>query len=63
MKNIKKIWATILVIAVAVTTLAGFSSVRANDEIFVTLDGRKLDFDVKPQIIDGRTVVPLRKNF
>ncbi len=63
MKNIKKIWATVLVIAVAVTILTGFSSVRANDEIIVTLDGAKIDFDVKPQIIDGRTVVPLRKIF
>lgn len=63
MKNIKKISAVILVIAVVITMLAGFSSVTANDDITVTLDGTKIDFDVKPQIIDGRTVVPLRKIF
>ncbi len=63
MKNIKKIWAVSLVIAIAITMLLGFASVTANDDITVTLDGAEIDFDVKPKIIDGRTVVPFRKIF
>ena len=32
-------------------------------EIKVYLDGRQLVFDVNPQIINGRTLVPMRKIF
>jgi len=32
-------------------------------EISVTVDGAALQFDVSPQIIDGRTMVPLRVVF
>lgn len=35
----------------------------ADGEIKVLLDGKKLKFDVPPQIIDGRTMVPLRTIF
>lgn len=35
----------------------------AADEITVELDGTEIIFDVPPQIIDGRTMVPLRKIF
>jgi Copper amine oxidase N-terminal domain. len=35
----------------------------ATDEIKVMLDGTQLTFDVLPQIIDGRTMVPMRKIF
>lgn len=34
-----------------------------NDEISVLVGGSKLEFDVQPQIIDGRTMVPMRKIF
>lgn len=34
-----------------------------NDEISVLVSGSKLEFDVQPQIIDGRTMVPMRKIF
>lgn len=37
--------------------------VYAEDEIKVLLDGEKLVFDVPPQIIDGRTMVPMRAIF
>ena len=35
----------------------------ANDGITVTLNGDKIEFDVQPQLIDDRTMVPLRKIF
>lgn len=35
----------------------------ASDAIYVTLDGIYVDFDVKPQIISGRTMVPIRAIF
>lgn len=35
----------------------------ANDGITVTLNGDKIDFDVQPQLINDRTMVPLRKIF
>ena len=34
-----------------------------NNDISVTIDGQKLDFDVKPQIINERTMLPLRAVF
>ncbi len=61
--NNKKILAVFIAVALLVTILAGFSAVMANDEITVTLDGKKIEFDVKPQIISERTVVPFRKIF
>ena len=35
----------------------------AEDEIAVTINGSAISFDVPPQIIDGRTMVPMRKIF
>jgi hypothetical protein len=35
----------------------------ANEEVGVFLDGDLLEFDVQPQIINGRTMVPMRKIF
>lgn len=35
----------------------------ADDGITVTLNGDKIEFDVQPQLIDDRTMVPLRKIF
>lgn len=35
----------------------------AEDEISVTLNGQEIAFDVPPQLIDNRTMVPLRKIF
>ncbi|MCX7745317.1 MAG: copper amine oxidase N-terminal domain-containing protein [Clostridia bacterium] len=37
--------------------------VPANAPISVTIDGSVVDFDVPPQIVEGRTLVPLRKIF
>lgn len=35
----------------------------ASETIYVTLDGNYIEFDVKPQIINGRTMVPIRAIF
>ncbi|MBQ9096894.1 MAG: copper amine oxidase N-terminal domain-containing protein [Clostridia bacterium] len=37
--------------------------VSANNELSVVLNGEPLEFDVQPQIINGRTMVPMRKIF
>ncbi|MBQ6907310.1 MAG: carbohydrate-binding domain-containing protein, partial [Clostridia bacterium] len=58
----KKILSIVLCLCVAIILLTGISYVSA-DEITVELDGKKIEFDVKPEIIDGRTMVPLRKIF
>jgi len=58
----KKILSVILCLSLAVTLFVGATSVSA-DEITVELDGKSIEFDVKPEIIDGRTMVPLRKIF
>lgn len=34
-----------------------------NNDVSVILNGTKIDFDVQPQIINGRTLVPMRKIF
>lgn len=55
----------VLVSALAVTITASvfsISSIPAKD-ISVTLDGNVLEFDVAPEVIDGRTMVPMRKIF
>ena len=55
----------IISILTVVTMLMGMLSISvlANDIITVVLDGEQLIFDVKPQIISGRTMVPMRKIF
>ncbi|MDY3302710.1 MAG: stalk domain-containing protein, partial [Clostridia bacterium] len=58
----KKILSVILCLSLAVSLLICATSISA-DEISVELDGNTIEFDVKPEIIDGRTMVPLRKIF
>ena len=40
-----------------------FSCVSANDDITVTVNGKIAEFDVKPILINGRTMIPVRKVF
>ena len=63
MKN-KKILAfvTSMALIVGVTFTQG-CSYFAKEDVTVKIDGEKVDFDVQPQIIDGRVMVPLRKIF
>lgn len=43
--------------------IISFTAVHCEDDIKVTLDGKEIAFDVPPQIIDGRTLVPMRAIF
>lgn len=55
----KKILAIILMICLLLSCV----SVYAQDSITVLLDGQALSFDVAPQIINSRTMVPMRAIF
>lgn len=61
MKLLKKFLCPLLS-AIMMTAAAALPAFAEND-ISVTLDGRKLSFDVPPQIINERTMVPLRAIF
>ena len=56
----KKISALLVTLFLAACLLF---SVSAADKITVMLDGSKMKFDVPPQIISGRTMVPIRAIF
>lgn len=49
--------------AVLTLTVGGMTAVNASEEVFVTVNGEKIEFDVKPEIMDGRTMVPVRAIF
>lgn len=57
-KIVKSICLCILLVCVAISM-----SVCAKDTIEVIIDGERIDFDVEPQIIDSRTMVPMRAVF
>ncbi len=50
-------------ILITIILMAFSTSSFAEQSIKVKLDGNQLNFDVPPQIIGGRTMVPLRKIF
>lgn len=56
--KIKKITAAMLVSLMSLSAIAS-----AADDISVIINGSKTDFDVPPQIIEDRTLVPMRKIF
>lgn len=58
----KKILSSIVIIVIAFSTML-FTVSANNNEISVYLDAVKIEFDVKPQIINGRTMVPIRAIF
>ena len=54
----------LIYLMVAVMTVSLFAvPVSAEEELAVFLDGEMLEFDVQPQLINGRTMVPMRKIF
>lgn len=61
MNIIKKI--ALCTMCFAITAIPSLPTVAEQDDISVEIDGHLMDFDVNPQIIDGRTMVPLRKIF
>ena len=58
MKSItKKISALIIIVLVSsIFSIAAF----ADEPVKVNVDNKPLDSDIQPQIVDGRTMVPLR---
>lgn len=58
-KNLFVILATVLMMFCAFSISASAS----DEEVLVMLNGDILEFDVQPQIINGRTMVPMRKIF
>lgn len=55
----KRIFAIILTVVLAFSCVSAF----AEDSITVLLDGEAIVFDVQPQIINSRTMVPMRAIF
>ncbi len=58
----KKFFAIIMSVALTISVIMPVS-VYASTNISVTIDGNKVNFDVQPQIINGRTMVPMRAIF
>ena len=56
----KKIISLLLAICLLISVN---TTIFASDPISVTLDGNYIEFDVHPQIINGRTMVPIRAIF
>lgn len=54
---------TAIVFIIMMVMMPGSNAFAANDEITVYVDAVKVQFDVLPQIIDGRTMVPIRAIF
>lgn len=66
MKNRKMangVVALLLTLAMIISCLPMTVFAALEENITVRLDGRELEFDVPPQIVNGRTMVPLRKIF
>ncbi len=60
MKSIKKTLCSLLTILLL---LSAITPVMASGDIKVKIDGKQIEFDVPPQIIKDRTMVPLRAIF
>jgi len=58
----KKLLAMVTALSLAASMFIGTTAFAA-ENITVELDGKTIEFDVNPEIIDGRTMVPLRKIF
>jgi hypothetical protein len=59
-----KILCSLSIVVFLMFISAGFSTaLAANSNIKVYVDGKKINFDVPPMIIDGSTMVPLRAIF
>lgn len=55
----KKILSLIIAVSILIIPIGAY----CGGDITVTLDGKEIAFDVPPQIIDGRTLVPMRAIF
>lgn len=59
MKNLKKLFA----LAVSCIVLSSSLTAFAENDVTVSLNGKTLDFEVAPQIVEDVTMVPLRAIF
>lgn len=59
----KRIISIILSVVMTAALFLALPVLADDSEITVELDGVKIDFDVNSKVIDGRTMVPLRKIF
>ena len=57
----KKLLSAILTLTMLFTAFTAVNS--AGEDVKVILDGQEITFDVPPQIIEGRTLVPFRAIF
>lgn len=53
----------IVALMISLVLIFSCTGVFAQDSVSVLLDGRELSFDVEPQIINSRTMVPMRVIF
>lgn len=51
------------IILLCLFMMCAFSNVMADENVEVYIDGKLINFDVQPIVIDGRTLVPMRKLF
>ena len=59
----KRYISIVISLAMLISALSDINSYAVDDEITVEFDGKIIEFDVKPQIINGYTMVPVRKIF
>ena len=57
----KRIFIGVVLAVMVITTWCPFTEASSNPTVY--LDGGKLNFDVPPQIVNGRTLVPMRAIF
>ena len=63
MKKSTKLLSAVLSSAMTLTAIPCYNVLASDKDITVELNGNQITFDVNPQIIDGSTMVPLRKIF
>lgn len=51
------------IILLCLFMMCAFSNVMADENVEVYIDGKLINFDVQPVVINGRTLVPMRKLF
>ncbi len=64
MKKFKNLFSLIVCLSIVFTILSGITvSAATVNNITVTVNGRNIEFDVPPQLVNDRTMVPLRAIF
>lgn len=53
----------VVLLLVAIIAVSSYAPCFAEENVDVLIDGTKIQFDVPAQVIDGRTMVPMRKIF